>query len=382
MRDERMLVPFSNPGLQYVELKAEIDAAMQRVLASGWYILGQELEAFEAEYAAYCGARHAVGVASGLDALQLALRALDIGAGDEVIVPANTYIASWLAVSACGATPVPVEPEPGGFNIGADNIAAAITPRTRAILPVHLYGEPAALDPILALARRHGLAVVEDAAQAHGARYRGQRIGAHGHAVAWSFYPGKNLGAFGDAGAVTTNDSRLAERIRMLRNYGSREKYVNVERGMNSRLDPLQAAALRVKLPHLERWNAQRAEIAAQYLAGLNDCGLLLPRQSADSAPVWHLFVVRSRARNRLMQALLGQGVATLIHYPIPPHLQSAYADRRFVRGDFPLTERIHNEVLSLPMFPGLSYEQVERVVSALQSTTRTQDGFAQDRVA
>src|SRR5690606_14806142 len=248
-------------------------------------ILGPEVEAFEAEYAAYCQASHAVGVANGLDALHLALRAMGVGPGDEVIVPSNTYIATWLAVSQCGATPVPVEPVDATFNIDPARIEAAITSATRVILPVHLYGQPADLDPILAIARKHGLRVLEDAAQAHGARYKGRRIGAHGDAVAWSFYPGKNLGALGDGGAVTTNDPELADRIRVLRNYGSRLKYVNEVQGFNSRLDPIQAAVLRVKLAHLDDWNARRGSIAALYLSGLGECGLMLPQVPAFADP-------------------------------------------------------------------------------------------------
>jgi dTDP-4-amino-4,6-dideoxygalactose transaminase len=251
------MIPFLDLKAPYLELKAETDAAIARVVGSGWYVGGPEVEAFEAEYAQYCGAAHAVGVANGLDALHLALRAMGVGVGDEVIVPSNTYIATWLAVSQCGGTPVPVEPDERTYNINPALIEAAITPKTKAILPVHLYGQPADMDAILAVARQHKLLVLEDGAQAHGARYKGKRLGAHGHAVAWSFYPGKNLGAMGDGGAVTTNDADLAERIRVLRNYGSRVKYVNDVQGYNSRLDPLQAAILRVKLAHLDEWNAQ-----------------------------------------------------------------------------------------------------------------------------
>ena len=243
-----MKIPFLDLSAAYRELKTEINAAVSRVLESGWYILGPEVEAFESEWAAYCEAKHAVGLANGLDALTLALRALDIGPGDEVIVPSNTYIATWLAVTGVGATPVPVEPDVATHNIDPARIEAAITSRTRALLPVHLYGQPADMDPILDIASRHGLRVIEDAAQAHGARYKGKRIGAHGDIVCWSFYPGKNLGALGDAGAITTNDTALAERVALLRNYGSRQKYVNEEAGVNSRLDPIQAAVLRVKL--------------------------------------------------------------------------------------------------------------------------------------
>ena len=270
-----MKVPFLDLRAAYLELKPEIDAAIARVLDSGWYILGPEVEAFEAEWAEYCGASHAVGVGNGMDALTLALRALQIGPGDEVIVPSNTYIATWLAVSAVGATPVPVEPDLATYNIDPALIPAAITPRTKALLPVHLYGQPADLDPILAIARQHNLAVVEDAAQAHGARYKGCRIGAHGDVVCWSFYPGKNLGALGDAGAVTTNRADLADRIRVLRNYGSREKYVNELQGVNSRIDPIQAAVLRVKLKVLDEWNARRCRIAALYSQELASLSLI-----------------------------------------------------------------------------------------------------------
>ena len=286
----------------YRELKPEIDAAVSRVLESGWYILGPEVEAFEAEWAAYCDAKHAVGLANGLDALTLALRALDIGPGDEVIVPSNTYIATWLAVSGVGATPVPVEPDEATHNIDPARIEAAITSRTRALLPVHLYGQPADMDPILDIAKRHGLRVIEDAAQAHGARYKGKRIGAHGDIVCWSFYPGKNLGALGDAGAITTNDTALAERVALLRNYGSRQKYVNEEAGVNSRLDPIQAAVLRVKLGVLDEWTERRRAVATAYTVGWRKaasyCLMYLNGQSQLGTSTWcaRLIVRRCRA--------------------------------------------------------------------------------------
>ncbi|PKQ03147.1 MAG: erythromycin biosynthesis sensory transduction protein eryC1, partial [Alphaproteobacteria bacterium HGW-Alphaproteobacteria-11] len=305
------MIPFLDLGAAYRELKPEIDAAVGRVLDSGWYILGPEVEAFEAEWATYCEARHAVGLANGLDALILALRALDIGAGDEVIVPSNTYIATWLAVSAVGATLVPVEPDPATHNIDPARIAAAITPRTRVILPVHLYGQPADLDPIIALARAHGLAVVEDAAQAHGARYKGKRIGAHGDIVCWSFYPGKNLGALGDGGAITSDNPDLAARIALLRNYGSRQKYVNEVPGVNSRLDPIQAAVLRAKLPYLDAWTDRRRAIAAAYADGLRDTGLILPHVPQWAQPVWHLYVVRAADRDGLQSRLNAAGIGT-----------------------------------------------------------------------
>ena len=363
-----MGIPFLDLHAGYAELRTEIDAAIARVLDSGWYILGPEVEAFEAEFATYCEATHCVGLANGLDALHLALRAMDVGPGDEVIVPSNTYIATWLAVSQCGATPVPVEPDPATHNLDPALIEAAITPRTKVILPVHLYGQPADLDPILAIARKHGLRVLEDGAQAHGARYKGQRIGGHGDAVAWSFYPGKNLGALGDGGAVTTDDPALAERLRVLRNYGSRVKYVNEVQGWNSRLDPLQAAVLRVKLAHLDAWNARRAALAQVYLDGLRDTGLVLPHVPEWAEPAWHLFVIRHPQRDALQQALADAGIGSLIHYPIPPHKQQAYAEAGYPADAFPLASQLATEVLSLPMGPQLLTEQARVVVAAVRN--------------
>lgn len=357
-----MKIPFLDVGAAYLELKPEIDAAIARVLDSGWYILGEEVEAFEAEWASYCGARDAVGVANGLDALHLALLAMDVGPGDEVIVPSNTYIATWLAVSQCGARPVPVEPVESTFNIDPALIEAAITPHTKVILPVHLYGQPADLDPILAIARKHGLRVLEDAAQAHGARYKGQRIGAHGDVVAWSFYPGKNLGALGDGGAVTTNDPYIADRIRVLRNYGSRVKYVNEVRGVNSRLDPIQAAVLRVKLSVLDTWNARRKAIAQQYATALVQTGLVLPYVPDWTEPAWHLYVVRDTQRDALQRHLADMCVGTMIHYPSPPHRQMAYAPAGYFKEAFPLANLIADEVLSLPIGPHLSLNDADIV--------------------
>ena len=355
-------IPFLDLRAAYLELKVDIDAAVARVLDSGWYILGPEVEAFEAEWADYCEATHAIGVANGLDALTLALRTLDIGSGDEVIVPSNTYIATWLAVSGVGATPVPVEPDAATHNIDPTRIEAAVTPRTRALLPVHLYGQPADLDPILDIARRHNLRVVEDAAQAHGARYKGKRIGAHGDIVCWSFYPGKNLGALGDAGAVTTNDAALAERVTLLRNYGSWQKYVNEEPGVNSRLDPIQAAVLRVKLGVLDDWTERRRAVAAAYAEGLTDAGLILPYVPNWAEPAWHLYVVRSPARDELQARLSEAGVGTLIHYPIPPHMQAAYAELGIAPDALPLARQLASEVLSLPMGPHLSISNAQTV--------------------
>lgn len=357
-----MKVPFLDLGAAYRELRSEIDAAVDRVLSSGIYILGNEVEAFEQEWAAYCGAREAVGLANGLDALILALRALDIGSGDEVIVPSNTYIATWLAVSAVGARPVPVEPNLDTYNLDPSRIPEAITSRTRAILPVHLYGQPADLDPILAIARAQGLAVIEDAAQAHGASYKDQRIGAHGDIVCWSFYPGKNLGAFGDAGAITTNRSDLADRIRVLRNYGSRVKYVNEVQGVNSRLDPLQAAILRVKLNKLDAWTERRRSIAAQYQMLLRNREVQLPEVPIWAEPVWHLYVIRSPRRELLQRELTEAGIGTLIHYPVPPHMQGAYAELGYASDDFPISRKLANEVLSLPIGPHLAANDLKAV--------------------
>ena len=363
------MIPFLDLRAGYEELRPEIDAAISRVLDSGMYILGEEVAAFEREYAAYCGCKHAIGVANGLDALHLALRAMGVGPGDEVIVPSNTYIATWLAVSQCGATPVPVEPVEGTSNLDPALVEAAITSRTKAILPVHLYGQPADLDPILAIAARHGLRVLEDGAQAQGARYKGRRVGGHGDAVAWSFYPGKNLGAYGDAGAITTNDDALAEQLRVLRNYGSRVKYVNDVQGWNSRLDPLQAAVLRVKLAHLDDWNARRRAIAARYLDGLRDAGVALPEVPDWAEPAWHLFVVRSPGRDAL-QARLGEaGIGTLIHYPLPPHRQQAYADLGFSADAFPIANRLADQLLSLPIGPHQPEAATAAVIDAVRAS-------------
>ena len=365
------MIPFLDLKAPHVELRPEIDAAIARVLDSGWYILGPEVEAFEAEFAEYVDARHCIGLADGLDALHLALRAMDVGPGDEVIVPSNTYIATWLAASQCGAVPVPVEPDPLTCNIDPARIEAAITPRTKVILPVHLYGQPADMEPILAIARKHGLRVLEDAAQAHGARYKGRRIGSHGDAVAWSFYPGKNLGALGDGGAITTHDPELADRIRVLRNYGSRVKYVNEVQGYNSRLDPIQAAILRVKLAHLDAWTERRRAIAAIYAEGLKESGLILPHVPHWADPAWHLYVVRAADRDGLQQELTNAGVGTLIHYPIPPHMQAAYAELGLSPADLPVARQLAGQVLSLPMGPHLSTEHARDVVRAAMKATR-----------
>lgn len=362
-----MTVPFLDLQAASLELQDGLDDAYRRVMHSGWYILGKEVEAFEIEFAAYCGVKHCIGVGNGLEALHLILRAMDIGPGDEVIVPANTYIATWLAVSYTGAKPVPVEPNAETFNLEPELIEAAITPRTRAILPVHLYGQPADMGRIAAIARKHDLKVVEDSAQAHGARFGRQRVGGLGDAAGFSFYPGKNLGALGDGGAVTTNDPALADKIRVLRNYGSSRKYVNERIGYNSRLDELQAAFLRVKLARLDEWNARRVTLAEFYTRELQGRDLILPRVAANCESVWHLYVIRTRERERLQQHLQAQGIGSLIHYPIPPHRQDAYADLGLGLGTFPLSERMAEEVLSLPLGPHLSQDDAARVVASVK---------------
>ena len=349
-----MKVPFLDFVKPYEELKAELDEAYSRFMRSAWYVLGREVEAFEREFADYCGVEHCVGVGNGLEALHLALRAYGIGKNDEVIVPSNTYIATWLAVSYAGATPVPVEPDAKTFNLDPSRIEGAITHRTKAIMPVHLYGQPADMDPIMNIARKHGLKVIEDNAQAQGARYKGRRTGSLGDAAGNSFYPGKNLGAFGEAGAVTTNDQELAGKIRVLRNYGSQKKYYNEVKGYNSRLDELQAAFLRVKLKKLDEWNERRRTVANQYLAGLHGVpGLIQPFVPGWAEPVWHLFVVRHPQRDAFQQKLAAADIGTLIHYPVPPHLSGAYADAGWKRGAFPIAEELASSVLSLPETAG-----------------------------
>lgn len=359
-------VPFLELLPTYKELQSEIDTAISRVLNSGTYILSEEVAKFEFSFAEFCCTTHCVGVASGLDALHLALRAMGVSSGDEVIVPSNTYVATWLAVSQCGAVPVPIEPDEMTYNINPDLVEAAITPRTKVILPVHLYGQPVDLDPIIEIARKYNLLVLEDAAQAHGATYKGERIGGHGDVVAWSFYPGKNLGAFGDGGAVTTNNIELAEQIRLLRNYGSREKYVNEVQGFNSRLDPIQAAVLGVKLKHLNEWTQRRLDLANRYTDALHKTKFILPHVPKWVDPVWHLYVIRTANRDALQDHLADNGIGSLIHFPIPPHLQKAYASLGYNHGDFPIAEGLANEVLSLPIGPHLSQDDQARVIDSL----------------
>ena len=357
-----MNIPFLDLGAAYRELKSEIDAAVDRVLTSGRYILGPEVEAFEDSFSEYTGAAHSIGVANGLDALHLALKVLEIGPGDEVIVPSNTFIATWLAVTQCGATVVPIEPNSSTFNVDIGEIQASISPRTKAIIPVHLYGQPADLDPILKIAKEHNIFVIEDAAQAHGAEYKDKRIGAHGDLVTWSFYPGKNLGALGDGGAITTNNQYFAQRLRALRNYGSRIKYVHEELGFNSRLDPLQAAVLAVKIAHLDSWNERRRKIAELYINGISDKNVVLPYVPDWVKPSWHLFVIQHPERDRLQSFLQEAGIQTLIHYPIPPNKQQAYSEL-IINHDFNLAEKISKSILSLPIGPHLSDKEVNFII-------------------
>uniref|UniRef100_UPI00404839F4 DegT/DnrJ/EryC1/StrS family aminotransferase n=1 Tax=Limnohabitans sp. TaxID=1907725 RepID=UPI00404839F4 len=362
-----MKVPFLDLAASYRELQAELESAVLQSLRSGWYIGGEDVIGFESDFAAYTNTAHCVGVANGLEALHLALRAMGVGPGDEVIVPSNTFIATWLAVSECGAVAVPVEPDAQTYNIDVSQILAAITSRTKVIIPVHLYGQPADMDAVLQIAREHGLLVLEDAAQAQGATYKGKPIGGHADAVAWSFYPGKNLGALGDSGAVTTQDAALAGKIRLLRNYGSRQRYVNEVQGYNSRLDPVQAAVLRVKLRYLDDWNERRTYIAAKYNERLGNCGLTLPWVPVWAKPSWHLYCVRHHQRDALRDKLIAAGIETLVHYPIPPHLQEAYASLGYVTGSFPLAEDMANTLLSLPIGPAMTEAQVSCVIESVQ---------------
>lgn len=359
-------IPFLDLTAPYQELKEELDEAYQRVMYSGWYILGREVESFEEEFSSFCGVDYCIGVGNGLEALHLILRAMDIGPGDEVIVPANTYIATWLAVSHSGATPIPVEPDARTYNIDPNRVETAVTDRTKAVLPVHLYGQSADMDAINDLAKKYSLKVIEDAAQAHGSGYKGRRIGGLGDAAGFSFYPGKNLGALGDGGAITTNDGNLAEKIRGLRNYGSKKKYFNDIKGFNSRLDELQAALLRVKLRYLDQWNDRRKKIAKLLNKNISHSELILPHVPEWADPVWHLYVVRCRNRTELQDDLTRRGIGTLIHYPVPAHLQKAYADNNFIKGNFPITELMAKEVLSLPIGPHLRDDQVEFMVDSL----------------
>jgi dTDP-4-amino-4,6-dideoxygalactose transaminase len=360
-------VPFVDLTAQYRTIAAEINEATSRVIQEADFILGREVNLFEEEFASFCEARYAVGVDSGTSALELALRAFDIGAGDEVITAANSFIASALAISHAGATPVLVDIDAFTHTMDVAAIEKAITPRTKAVLPVHLYGHPAHMEPIRQLADKHGLVVIEDACQAHGARYKGKRAGSLGHAAAFSFYPGKNLGAYGDGGMVVTNDRGIAKRLAMLRNYGQKEKYQHLFRGYNRRLDTLQAAVLRVKLKYLEEWNAARRWNAVLYHKFLDGTGVVLPGEAGGAESVWHLYVIRTENRDLLRDYLVSRGVSASIHYPIPIHLQPAYQDLRYKRGDFPVTEAYAQQILSLPMFAELTQGQIEFIAQVIR---------------
>lgn len=382
MRSNQPQVPFVDLAAQYPTIATEIDEAIAKVIRGADFILGREVGLFEEEFAAYCEARYAVGVDSGTSALELALRVYEIGPGDEVITAANTFIASALAISHTGATPVLVDVDPYTYTIDVAGIAKAITPRTKAILPVHLYGHPADMDPIRQLAEKHGLVVIEDACQAHGARYKGKRTGSLGHAAAFSFYPGKNLGAFGDGGMVVTNDRDIAKRLEMLRNYGQREKYHHQFRGYNRRLDTLQAAILRVKLKHLEEWNAARRKNAELYQEFLEGAGVVTPAEAPGAESVWHLYVIRTEDRDTLRKSLVSRGISAGIHYPIPIHLQPAYKDLGHKHWDFPITEACAQRILSLPMYAELTPELIkyvaESVVTVLSADRDTQASSGQ----
>lgn len=363
----KMSVPFAIFQPMHDELRAELDAAYNRVMDNSYFIQGKECEAFDKEFAEYCDAKYCVGVANGLDALLLVLKALEIGAGDEVIVPSNTFIATALAVSYTGATPVFVEPELETFNIDVTRIEAAITDKTKAIMPVHLQGRPADMDPIMEIAKKHNLWVIEDAAQAHGTLYKGKKVGALGDAAGFSFYPGKNLGALGDGGAVVTNNKEIADKVRAIGNYGSDYKYHHIYKGTNSRLDEMQAAFLRVKLPELDKWNAARVEVAKKYFEGIKNPKIALPLEPSDDfGHIYHVFVIRCKERDELEKYLADNGIGTVKHYPYPMHLQDCYADLGLKQGDLPIAEEISNTVLSLPMYYGMTEEQVQYVIDVI----------------
>lgn len=364
------MVPCSNPKAQFLSHKAAIEEALVRVLDKGWYILGEEVSAFEAEFAKYIGTTHAIGVGSGTEALHVALAACGVGHGDEVITVSHTAVATVAAIELCGATPVLVDIRPDCFTIDAQRLEAAITPRTKAVVPVHLYGHPADMGAIQSIAARHGLSVIEDCAQAHGARYQGKRVGTFGDAACFSFYPTKNLGAIGDGGAVVTNKPELAQRVHSIREYGWIDRYVSTIPGWNSRLDEIQAAILRVKLRTLDEANGKRAQIAARYSEALRDCGLVLPTVRDDVSHVYHLYVVRTEGRDILRARLSEKGIGTLIQYPVPIHLQPAYKGRVHTGDGLPETERAAREVLSLPMYPELSPQEQETVINAVQEVS------------
>lgn len=376
------VIPFVDLEAQYSQIAPEVNAAIASVLSRCNFILGEQVEEFERAFAEFVGAKYAIGVSSGLDALRLVLAGLDIGTGDEVIVPANTYIATALAVSATGARPVFVDCSADTYNIDVNQIASAVTPRTRAIIPVHLTGQAADMDPVIEIAQYHRLHVIEDAAQAHGTLYKGRPCGSIGIAGCFSFYPGKNLGAYGDGGLVATNDTNLAHRMRRLRNYGQRKKYEHTEKGLNARLDTLQAAILNVKLKYLRSWNEARGKHAARYRAAFSEGGLKMPEQAPYSTHIFHLFMVEVDSRDELQAHLNKTGIETGIHYPRPVHLQEAYADLNYRKGAFPVSEKLAGRILSLPMFPELTNEQIDLVCGEVLEFVRGRKAVAAERVA
>lgn len=361
-----MNIPFLSFKAMHSEIESEMIGKFSEIYNSYWYILGEQVDSFEENFASYCEAKHCIGVGNGLDALTLILRAYDIKENDEVIVPSNTYIATALAVSYVGARPVFVEPNIQTYNIDPTYIEKAITKNTKAIIPVHLYGQPADMDSINIIAKGNGLKVIEDSAQAHGALYKNRKTGSLGDASGFSLYPGKNLGALGDAGAITTSDSSLSDKIKVLRNYGSDKKYSNIYKGMNSRLDELQAGFLTVKLKYLDRWNNDRKRIAQKYMLGIKNSKVILPFVPDYANPIWHIFAVRTQDRNKFQNYLNDNGIGTLIHYPIPIHLQSAYKELKLSKGDFPIAEKISNEVLSLPIWYGMKDSEIEYVIDII----------------
>lgn len=358
-------IPFNSLKYGFEKYRDEYIQAATRVLDSGWYVLGKEVEAFESEFAKWLGLDHCVGLNSGLDALILALKALEIAKGDEVIVPANTYIATVLGITQNGATPVFVEPDKY-HNIDPEKIESAITKNTKAILVVHLYGQPCRMDEIMEIANKHGIPVVEDCAQSHGATFNNKMTGTFGKISCFSFFPTKNLGAFGDAGAIATNDCELAEKVRMYRNYGSKEKYYNEVQGVNSRLDEIQAALLRIKLSHLEEITIERNMIAQKYLNGISNHLIQLPKIYPKARHVWHLFVVQTEKRDQLAEHLKTFGISTQIHYPVPPHLAEAYAGLGYQRGSFPITEKEADTIISLPLFNGMKQENIDHIIDVI----------------
>ena len=362
------MIPFNDFKLQYRYIKNEIDEAINNCLESGWYILGNNVKAFEKEFAEYCGAEFGIGVGNGLEALQLALLAYGVGKGDEVITVANTAVATALAISSTGATPVFVDIDPETYEIDTSEVEKKITKKTRAILPVHLFGHPVNMDPLLEIAVRDDLLVVEDACQAHGTEYKGRKVGTLGQVGCFSFYPTKNLGGCGDGGMVLTNDPKIAEKISSLRNYGQQTRYIHQYKGLNSRLDEIQAAILRVKLKHLDEWNEKRRRIAKYYNEFLEGTEIICPKEAPFAKHVYHLYVIRSRKRDKMQQYLETKGVSTLIHYPIPIHLQKAYSELGLPEGSLPVTEKICQEILTIPIFPELSPNQIQEIVNSINN--------------